>query len=282
MPAPTVPYKLLTEGLQIGGATGRGYEAQANFLVEWADAFTFADDIMGATSGGLTLPPDWEPPWRFPNTGSARLYAQSFTISPCGADGQPEPPNKGLLPGEFFTHAKIAVRFGTPEMVQQTTDDPGGVMQLDPSNPITVCEQSVEMSGKMVTRKGSGYKYESDDTPVKGDFAVPETEARIVLTFPRVPRLPWKQVRPYLGKTNRTAIFDCEAHSLLLEGVGIQYAQASDGTLATRAQLSFAYNHDGRDWNALPRPDGTYDIVYRAGDPSKGIFDDAEFREMFA
>lgn len=281
MPAPTVPYKMMPRGFTIRGSRERGYSATVPCLVAWSDAFTFADDIMGATAGS-TMPPTWVFPWAFPNSGTARLYAQDFEIRPCGSDGQPEPTNKGLLPGEFFTHAIVNVQFATPELIQnQATEDPAGAFQFDSGDPVTLCTQTVRMNGKMVTRKSGSYIWDDDGTDVKGDFAVPETETQLVLTFPRIPFLPWSLVRPFVGTTNLTPIFGCPKGSLLFEGTDIEFSPQSNGTYGTKAQVVLAYQHNGRDWNELQKPDGTYQLVKRKGDTSRRIYDYTEFRDLF-
>lgn len=282
MPAPSVPYKVMPQGLTVRGSRDRGYSATVPCLVAWSDAFTFVDDIMGATAGSA-LPPAWTLPWVFPNAGNARLYAQDFEIRPCGSDGQPEPAHKGLVPGEYFTHAVISVQFGTPDFVQdQATEDPANAFQFDAADPVTLCTQTVRMSGKMVTRKSGSYVWDSDGTDVKGDFATPETETQLVLTFPRIPYLPWSQVRPYVGKVNLTTIFGCAKGTLLFEGTDIDFEPQSNGTYGMKAQVMLSYQHDGRDWNELPRPDGTYALVKRKGDASRRIYEYSEFHNLFA
>lgn len=272
MPAPTVPWKLVPDSLTIDGDRDSGYRATATFKVDWSDAFTFVDTIMGQTSGTTELPPTWSDPWQFPNSGNAKLYARSFRIKPQGEASKSLGTNKGLIPGEYFGECFIDVTFETWK-----TQNP----QFDPANPITYCEQSVRSAAKMVTRKASGYEF-VDGSPVKGDFAAPVTESTLVLTFPRVPFLPWQLVQPYIGKLNSVAIFNCDIGSLLFEGTSVKYVQQANGEVGTQAELNFAYNHLGRDWNFIEKPDGSYAKVRQKGNPTVGVFEYADFRDIFA
>ena len=130
----------------------------------WADAFTFANQILIAPTathvGGITWNAPWQLPVPFGSGPTPPVYAQSFSIKPCGASGGAIP-NKGMLPGEFYTNAIVTVHFDSISYIQQTSDDPLALNQLDPANPITACEQSVEINGKIVTTKGASWLYTS-------------------------------------------------------------------------------------------------------------------------
>jgi len=278
----TVPFKVLARGYQVSGDVRSGYKASVPYLLAWADAFVFADQVFGSATASVVGPVTWFLPYAFPGS-AARLYAQSFTIAPCGAGGSAAP-TKGLAPGEFFTHAIVTVEFESPPSLQQAADDPGGLSQLDPQNPITLCEQSVRSAGKMETRRGGSYIYDDDSKPVHGDFAVPTAETRLVLSFPRVPYLPWSLIKPYLNKINSTEVLGVGAGQLLLEEFDTKVAPSSDGKLSQQVQLSFAYSDN--DWNKLPKPDGTLQLVRLKADSGSGsprrIYASADFRQIFA
>jgi hypothetical protein len=276
---PSTSHKVLARGYQIRGASNGGYAASVPYLVTWANAFTFIDEVMGSTSGSTTLPPTWTNPHKLPYTGSAKLYANEFQCEPCGADGSAIP-NEGILPGEYFTHAKVTVTYKTPELVQASGDDASHLFQLDPANPLTLCEQRVRQSSKVTTRKGGGYVFE-DGTPLVGDMGVPETESELVLTFPRVSWLPWAYLKPYHGTVNLTSLFGCPKGNLLLTGSDIQYVQDLGAQLKTQAQLVFSVQHDDRDWNEVEKSDGTWMLVKRRGDTTKRIFRYVEHKNIF-
>src|SRR3954462_9423727 len=105
MGAPTVPYRVLSKGYTISGDVRSGYSASVSYFMAWADAFTFVDDIFGKIRAVTVGPITWQLPYRFPVTRAA-LYAQRFTLEPMGLDhgGNPITLNKGLAPGEYWTH----------------------------------------------------------------------------------------------------------------------------------------------------------------------------------
>jgi hypothetical protein len=247
----------------VSGDVRSGYRASVNYLMLWSDAFTFADDIFGKTRAVRVGPITWQLPYRFPVT-RAPLYVQRFNIEPIGLDkgGNPITLNKGLAPGEYWTHAIVSVEFETPTYIQQLQDDPNNLNQLDPSNPITLCEQSVKVAGKINTHKGRHFLY-ADNNPVVGTVGVPASEARLVLSFPRVPYLPWTLIRPYMYTINDVPILGCDRGTLLLTGMDTKIVQTNEG-LGQQLQLEFGDNGTGKDWNMLPR-NGSYALVHQFG-----------------
>lgn len=260
-PTITVPYKVLAKGYQISGDVRSGYKATVPYLLAWSDAFSFADQIFGRASSYTVGPITWTTPHRFP-PAAANMYAQRFSIEPCGAGGQPISQLKGLGPGEFYTHAIVKVDYETPNYTQQQSDDKNNLQQLDPKNPITMCEQAVKLQSKMETRKGGSYVF-ADGSPVKGDMGVLIPECKLVLTFPRVPYLPWGLIQPFVGTLNDEDMLGCLRGTLLLEGMNTKIVQ-SQGGIGQQVQLDYAYTVLG-DWNYVPKADGTLALVHQKG-----------------
>jgi hypothetical protein len=263
MGAPTTPYKILAKGFSISGDVRSGYQASVPFFMEWQYAFTFADDIFGKTHATTIGPITWQLPYRFPTT-KAPLYAQRFNIEPMGLDkgGNPITLYKGLAPGEYWTHAVVQVEFETPTYIQQVQDDRNGQNQLDPTNPITMCEQSVKIASKIVAHKGGSFVF-ADNSPVVGDTTVLTSEVRLILAFPRIPYLPWGLLRPYINKINDVPILGCDRGTLLLIGMDTKVVQTNEG-MGQQLQLEFADNGAGKDWNMMPRR-GVYALVHQNG-----------------
>lgn len=289
MSTPTVSYKMLAKGYSVRGNLREGYQAKVPFLVAWADAFTFADQVMGVVRQPSVAPPAGQAsivqavvPWIFPGSASARLYATDFEIQPIGSNGEPLPTYYGLRPGEFFTHAIVTVTFETPHLQWQALDDPGNLQQLDPANPITLCDQSIKGGGQIRTRRGSGYVY-SDSKSLQGDIGVPEKQARLVLKFPRLPYLPWQQWAPYYGSVNDRSVLGCATGTLIFEGCETQFTATTSGIQGQMAVMEFTWQPF--DWNQQNRPDtGALDFVYQkghAGDSAYRIFSYMNFAEMF-
>jgi hypothetical protein len=262
MAAPTVSYKVMHDGYTVSGDVRSGYRAHVKYLMAWSDAFTFADQIFGLTQATTVGPITWTLPYRFPVT-NANLYANAFSIAPCGASGTAVP-NKGLAPGEFFTHAMVTVEFGTPSYTQSVSvDDPKNLQQLDPNNPITMCEQSVKIVGKMETRRSGSYLFASTAKPVVGDFAVMVPEAVLALSFPRIPYLPWQLIQPFIGTLNDAAMLGCAKGTLLLTGMDTKEVATSQG-LGQALQLEYGFSSLG-DWNLLPDSNGVLRMTYKKG-----------------
>ena len=274
----SVAYKVLSDGYQIMGDAQSGYSASVPYLVTWANAFTFVNEMLGRTSASTVGPVTYYLPYRFPTTSGVSLYATSFEMEPCGSDGSAVP-NKGLLPGEFFSHAKVTVQFTQPENpFDGTVQDPNGLNQLDPAEPITVAVGTVDSRGKVVTQKGGGYEF-SDGKPLLGDFGRRVIEADVVLEFPKVPYLPWGTIQgAYIGRVNSTRFLNVPRGQLLLEVFRNRAEKQNDGKLCQAITLGFKYQD--YEWNKQPRPDtGALDAVTikGSGDP---IYPYVEFRNL--
>jgi hypothetical protein len=262
MPTPTVPFQILHKGYQVSGDSRSGYTASVPYLVEWKYAFTFADQLFGVRTASVVGPITFMLPYRFP-AANANMYAQKFTIEPCGHNGEPLPVNKGLEPGETFTHAIIKVEFGMFQSAQGQEDDPDNMHQLDKDNPITKCKQAVKTVAKMETKKGGSYLFTGGAAPLKGDVAVPVPEASLELTFPDVPYLPWKYVKPFIGTVNSDPMLGSVKGELLLEGMDTEVVPTKDG-IAQQVVLKYNVGPFG-DWNKLPNDSGTPTLVWKKG-----------------
>jgi hypothetical protein len=281
----TVPFKVMAKGYKISGDISSGYKATVPFLVDWINAYTFADEIMGKgntfTIVGNIITVQYHSPMLFPGT-VARLYAKSFDIEPIGQNGEPLTPYFGLEPGEFFTKALVVVQFETYPLQISPFDDPSGLQQLDPANPITLCEQSIKIAGKMVTRKGSGYTY-ADGKVLIGDIGLPQRDVKLVLKFPRLPLLPWQQVQAYVGSLNNASVLGCATGTLIFNGGDSQFTATNAGIQGQMMVLEFDWQ--AYDWNKQYRPDtGLLDWVYQRGgigDASKRLFPYKTLSDLF-
>lgn len=286
-PIATYGAQVMPKGYRMSGDVRTGLSATVPYLLAWDNAFAFVNAMILPVNAVRIGTITFNYPYRLPSAVAATpLYAQTFEIEPCGIDPTMGVatvlPNKGLAAGEYFSHAIIKIGF---EQVRWSfdplTEDPQGLNQLDPANPITFCEQSVKLGGKMVTRKGRNYVYASDSTPVVGDVGVLVPEAKLVLKFPRVPYLPWQLLVPYVGKTNSAAVLGCAVGTLLLESPDTSSKQALNSVTPIEQAVTLEFAYDPGGWNNLPRPDGTTDAVQLKGDSTKGIYLTADFRQIF-
>lgn len=280
MGSPSVPYELLADGFKISSSRD-GFRAQASFKVAWVDAFTFHDEIMGYATASVVGPVAFNTPWRFPGSSSARLYASSCEITPFALDGGAAPIGvaAGMAPGEFWSHARLEVTFETPVAPQSAADDPGNLNQINPDEPIYGCEQSIRFSSKSETIDKKDVKFSADNAHPGEDVTVHRGEAGITLHWQFVPFLGWKRFKPYFNKVNSTAIFDCAAGELLVQGVQIEPASGPQGIPGKSVTLELGVSDVG-DWQKAARnANGTHaTLVTNAG---AAIYTAVEFRNMF-
>jgi hypothetical protein len=280
MSSPTVPYKILADGYEVESSQQGGYRAVVPYLVAWADAFAFHDQIMLAASAQTVGLITFSPPYLFPAAPNAHIYAASARIEPVGSDGLVYPAGYGLVPGEVFLYAKITVVFEALRFPSDFGNDPGNLHQLDPANPITMCVQTVQMSGRSETRPREGYRFDGDPlAPPPKDPSILVTEAEIILDFPLVPFLPWKKVRPYLNTLNIQPIFDCPVGTALLAGTNITPGSNTQGRLSQQVQFRWLVQDD--DWNHETKDDGTRDKLHKVGATSERPYKYKDHREIF-
>lgn len=273
----TVPYKILAEGYKIRGGRSEPMKATVPYLVEWPYAFLFYEQILGQTSAAVAVASAIVRTTGHQLPAAPNLYADTAEIEPCGVNGDApiSATYKGTTPGEFFSHAKVVVEYTAPSYDQGPADS---LRQLDPDNPITYCEQEVESKARFDTERASGWEFGSND-PVPGDFARLSIESRIVLTFPRVPFLPWRLLKPFVGRLNSVAMFDCEIGTLLLEEMRLKANETNQGLAGTSTQLVFA--QQDYDWNKLRKRDGSLALVRNKADTSKRPYEYKDFRQLF-
>jgi hypothetical protein len=286
-----IGYKIRAKGYRLSGDVRTGLKATIPFIMPWSLGLVFCNSLIPSPIANALGTITWTPPYQLPiviNGQIRPLYAQSWDLEPCGYNGTPAT-SAGLSPGDYFSTALVTVQFDGSSTIQQTGDDPSNLNQLDTNNPLTMCEQSVDIVGKMETVKGSAYKFASTGKPVPGEKALLRNEVKLVLKFPRIPLLPWQLVQPYVGKVNSSAILNCVKGSLLLEGMTTIVTPAPDGQIAQNLGLKFAFNPDpsgttatGMDWNSEKLPDGSgYSLIAAAGGGGQTPYSYVNFGQIF-
>jgi hypothetical protein len=285
---------MVPDSYELSGDVRSGLKGTVQFLVAWKDGIQFANDMVASPKATRIGTITWTIPDRFavPFGGlSPRMYAQSFKIKPCGAvQGLTGGwyPNFGLNPGEYYTHALVTLNYESVAMVLEAGDDQSGLNQLDPTNPITGCEQAVSVTGKMITKDGAYYKYVSSGLPVSEDVSIIMNEAKLTLTYPQVPYLPWQAVQPFIGKINNSAVLGCARGTLLFEGMDTKITPMPNGLFGQNATLKFAWNAGlagyggggaaGADWNIFPLKAGGYDVIVDGA--GNNLYAYAEFSQL--
>jgi hypothetical protein len=283
-------YKILAKGYRLSGDVRTGLKAVIPFIMPWSLGMVFVSQLIPSPKALPTGQIQWSPPYQFPIliNGQVRpLYAQSWDMVPCGYNGTPAS-NAGLSPGDYFSTALVTVAFDSVSSIQQTGDDPSNLNQLDPSNPITACEQSIEITNVYASVKGSSYTYDATSKPVKGELQTLRNEAKLILKFPRIPLIPWQLVQPYIGLVNNSPILNCAKGSLLLEGMTTVYTPAPDGSIGQNLGLRFAFRPDptgnsdlGLDFNKELLPDGSAYSLISSTTGGQRPYAYVEFSEIF-
>lgn len=280
MGAPTVDYEMIADGYKITSGPN-GFRAQASFVVAWALAFQFHDEIMGYATAAAVGPLTYNTPWQFPGSSTARLYASSCEITPFAlANGASAiGASLGMAPGEYWSHVRFDVTFETPTFAQSAADDPGNQNQLDPAAPIYNCEQSIHVGSRSEDRPKDAYQFPGGITPKKPkkDVTIYTGETNITLRWPFVPFVPWKRYRPFVNAVNSTAFLDCGVGELLFQGVQIEPASGPQGTLGKSVTVQLLVNE--HDWNKFTHPDtGVPSLIETTGGVKPYAY--IEFRQL--
>jgi hypothetical protein len=256
MPEPSVPYRILFDPMPTFSGSGSTLSASATFETLWTDREAFINDALGITSGfsGWPLP---SIPWDCPFQPNTCLLASSFSCVPHTVKSSISSADN-TVEGHFL-YAHIQIGFERPKY-----DTGGGCStqnQIDPTNPILFCEQSIESTARTIVREGYTLEYvgaPATVVPVGPAFTF-EIQADIILTFPFVPYIPWNYLEPYLGKTNDATLFGKPPETILFMGASLRQETMSDGTNKTSCALRMSYNSTG--WNKQLATDGEiYDI----------------------
>lgn len=261
MPTPTVPFKMLAKGYRVRGGQD-GLQATVTCLVDWTNAFVFHDQVLGFPYAPTVGTIVYTLPWQFPGAPLAKMYAITCEIEPVGINGEPLSGTYGMSPGEFFQKAFCTVEFKNRAFLQAPSDDPGGLNQLDPTNPIAFCDQEISGGAKMVTRKGLGYLYDDGSSkPVIGDFGVVEPECKLSLTFPWLPFQPWQTIQSLVGSVNLFPLLGCAKGTILFEEFSTKAQATTQGLMGTQLRYGLSWQPD--EWNKLPNASGTPTLVKR-------------------
>lgn len=268
MGAPTVSYGLSPDGFEVL-SDENGYRATGSYIMLWADAFTFHDQIMGITSAGR---------WQFPGSSASSLYTDSVRIVPIALDGSgnalPITGALGMIPGEFWTWARVDVTFKTPTSSQSSSDDTAGSNHFDPAAPIYGWEQTVRIGTRAETVDAEKITFDSATTthPSKDSATIYKSDMHLTLHCPYTPSVPWGKYKLFTNTVNLSAIYGCAIGELLFIGADIQPAQGPSGKPGRSITIDLAVS-DG-DWNKLPFP-GT-------GVPSLARYKDNTSKRLYA
>lgn len=265
-----VPFSVHLDGGEFTeSVTDKGPQATVPYLVDWRDRYRFANALMGSYEGAQGRP----------TYVGAHRYPDSPNMFCLGV-----PRIKGLgerplgTSGFFDCYAKaiVTANYGVPSYDDENQSNPD--QQLDPEDPITYCKMSVRLSGKGIEIAEGKLEFEDNSKAYDGSMHYIEAESEITLEFPKIPYLPWRAIKPYIGRLNDVPMFGCDRGQLLLSGMDTDDAATSEGRRGQQVVLTYLWQD--RDWNTVIDETGAARIVrYRSGKLRPFLYRD--HREIF-
>lgn len=283
MPKPTVPFKVLRDPPPEARISADGPVIRASFLVDWIDAFTFANQAKGfiLSSGGTVIVR--QPPWQYPDLPA--VFARDVRLVPVGVKrgvGAGPCGEFGLRPGEFWEFCRAEVEFGVPpvgELPDPPSQDPGGQLQIFPGDPIAWAESDIDAGSEAVTYGEGSWLYKSDNKPLPFRNFRTLGRADIVFRIPQLPFMPWSIWKRYLNKINHEVFLGEPARTIRFDTFRTSSTAMTDGTVQKRVEMRFAWRE--LPWDEVIRPEtGVADQVIAAG-TSKPFHEPDDLRQIF-
>ena len=274
MGAPSVAYKIsYTSPPRYSGSRANGLSAQVRYKVNWADAFTFVNDVLGAVDGA---------PWAFP--ASPNLRATEAVINPIGVkSGGAGDGTTGTVPGQYFEKAHIDVTFNS-QASQVGGMDTGfteniPALQFDQANPIEMSSFQIQYSAQMIKIPGGSLDWALADANGTAQ-SVPSTVKSPTLSGAEYVRKPAFNLNLTLhnclyinadnfnskiGCVNDTTMFGtCTPETLLFDGASSNHRSLSNGRAIIDVTLNYKWQKVG--WNTAMASNGNiYSYVKKDG-----------------
>jgi hypothetical protein len=267
MGAPTVAYKVsYTSPPRYSGSRANGLSAQVRYKVDWANAFTFVNDVLGAIDGS---------PWAFP--ASPNLKATEATINPIGVkSGGSGDGTTGSAPGEYFEKAHIDVTFNSQsQQVGGVMDVEGSetipALQFDQSDPIEMASFNIQYSPQMIRIPGGSLKWADEDAegdPVviplglkdpclSGGEYLRKPAFNLNITLHNCLYINAGNFADKIGYVNiRTMWGNCKPESVLFDGVSSTQRSLSNGLAVLDVTLHYKWQKIG--WNVAMGSNGQF------------------------
>lgn len=265
MGVPTVPFKQLESPKPKITANPQGLSAVVRFRTEWADAFTFTNEILGILDGA---------PWQWPASPNMRAY--NADIEPVGIGANLTATTGqlafGSSPGEFYSHALITVTFGSQAslttMPFTDTINVPPALQFDPQNPVEMSSYQVTYGTEMLKLPAGSLTWSTNNADgsnqtIPAGVAAPESGAAYArtptfdlnMTLHNCLYVDYSIVRNKIGFVNNATMFtNCERETVLLNGLSTNRREMSDGRLILDVTLNYKWKAVG--WNVAFGSDG--------------------------
>jgi hypothetical protein len=264
MGAPTVAYKIsYTSPPRYSGSRANGLSAQVRYKVDWANAFTFVNDVLGALDGS---------PWAFP--ASPNLKATEATINPIGVkSGGSGDGTTGSAPGEYFEKAHIDVTFNSQSQQVGGMDVSGSdtipALQFDQTSPVEMSSFNIQYSPQMIRIPGGALKWATanatgaaqsvpstvKDPSLSGGEYIRKPAFNLNITLHNCLYIDAGNFADKVGRVNESTMWgNCEPESVLLDGVSSTQRSLSNGIVILDVTLNYKWQKTG--WNVAMSSNG--------------------------
>jgi hypothetical protein len=264
MGAPSVAYKVsYTSPPRYSGSRANGLSAQVRYKVDWANAFTFVNDVLGAIDGS---------PWAFP--ASPNLKATEATINPIGVkSGGAGDGTTGSAPGEYFEKAHIDVTFNSQSQQVGGMDVSGSdtipALQFDQTSPVEMSSFTIQYSPQMIRIPGGALKWATatatgaaqtvpstvKDPSLSGGEYIRKPSFNLNITLHNCLYIDAGNFADKVGRVNESTMWgNCEPESVLLDGVSSTQRSLSNGIVILDVTLNYKWQKTG--WNVAMSSNG--------------------------
>ena len=268
MGTPTVAYKIsYTSPPRYSGSRANGLSAQVRYKVDWANAFTFVNDVLGAIDGS---------PWAFP--ASPNLKATEAVINPIGVkSGGAGDGTTGTVPGQYFEKAHIDVTFNSQSQQVGGMDVSGSdtipALQFDQGNPVEMSSFTIQYSPQMIRIPGGAIKWATStatgaaqtvpttvkDPSLSGGEYIRKPAFNLNLTLHNCLYIQASNFADKVGRVNSSTMWGtCEPESVLLDGISSTQRSLSNGIVILDVTLNYKWQKIG--WNVAMGSNGE---IYR-------------------
>jgi len=243
MPVPAATWKYVFDQAPEVTGSGGTMTASAVFEIAIGDRNEFINSACGLTSGGGGWPLP-QIPWDCPFQPVSGLLCSGFKWVPFGLRDSISGSDNTVDGHYDFAH--VTLNFERPKYDYEY---PSSQNQIDTSQPILFCEQTIETHTRTVTVPGYELEYvgaPATEKPV-GPVVKFAVQADYVLNFPFVPYIPWNFLEPFHECVNDRVLFGKARGTIRFSGASIKNEVQSNGVTRTSCVLKMSYNAIG--WN---------------------------------
>lgn len=258
MGTPSVAYKQAhSPAPKIKGSL-QGLQSTVRYRVEWADAFTFANEVLGLLDGN---------PWKWP--ASPNMRATEANIEPIAIKDTPDT-GGGSVPGTYYRWAYVDVTFSsiTSNLAMTGTAEQPPANQFDAANPIEMSSFQIQYASEMIKIPNGTLKW-ADTTNIGANqilpisIRAPESGAyymrvptfNLNITLHNCLYVQASNFAEKVGKVNSATMFGtCDPETVLFDGVNTSRREMSDGTAILDVTLNYKWRKSG--WNVAMGSNG--------------------------